>query len=220
MYLTRHRLIAAVLVVFACVASVAPVGAANSDTSYIWPTRGRVTQPYGCTGFWAEPRLGSCRHFHGGIDIANSRGTPVRAAADGVIELVGWDPWIRRNPSWMVIINHGRGVKTMYAHLRAKRLDGIKRGQRVSQGQLIGLMDRTGMATGPHLHFSFIVGGRWANPRQFIAGLPNRRRPVGNTTGSPNGAPRCDIVGAGMGAWNGGLTAVATERDGPSACLA
>lgn len=218
--MTRHRLMAAVLVVFACVASVGPVAATDSDTSYIWPTRGRVTQPYGCTGFWAEPRHGSCRHFHGGIDIANSRGTPVRAAADGVIELVGWDPWLRRNPDWMVIIDHGRGVKTVYAHLRAKPIDGIRRGEPVSQGQLIGLMDMTGMATGPHLHLSFIVNGEWANPRDFIAGLPSRRRPVGSTIASPSGASRCDIVGAGMGAWNGGLTAVALEGDGPSPCAA
>ena len=100
----------------------------GSQQRWIWPTSGKVTQPFGCTGFWAEPRRGSCAHFHGGIDIANDRGTPVRAVADGVVELVGWDPWIRPDPDWMVIINHGNGLRTMYAHLRAKPVDGIERG--------------------------------------------------------------------------------------------
>ncbi|CAN5779514.1 hypothetical protein BH24CHL5_BH24CHL5_11980 [soil metagenome] len=191
--------------------------AEDGDKSFRWPTTGRITQNYGCTGFWAEPRRGSCAHFHGGIDIANDRGTPIRAAADGVIAHVGLDPWLpNRIASWMVIINHGSGIQTMYAHLRDKAIDGIRPGARVTQGQIIGLMDSTGLSTGPHLHFSFIKNGTWANPRNYIAGKPVRLRPIGSTTVEPS----CATFWGGFGAWTGGPVARATEKDGPSPCSA
>ena len=165
-----RRLVPVVLAALACLPL--PTAVVANSATLIWPTSGRITQPYGCTGFYAEPRRGSCAHFHGGIDIANSRGTPVVAAADGVIDLVGWDPWIQPDPDWMVIINHAGGLQTMYAHLRAKPVDGITKGAHVTQGQLIGLMDMTGRATGPHLHFAVILDGHYTNPRDYLAGSP------------------------------------------------
>ena len=123
-----------VLALIACLPIAGTAVAVNADQTWIWPTSGKITQPFGCTGFWAEPRRGSCDHFHSGIDIANDRGTPVRAVADGVVELVGWDPWIHPDPDWMVIIDHGNGVRTMYAHLRSKPVDGIERGAHVVPG--------------------------------------------------------------------------------------
>ena len=213
-------LAAALLVAASLAASVAPVVAEETTApveEFTWPTTGRVTQNYGCTGFWAEPRRGSCAHFHGGIDIANSRGTPIRAAADGVVSHVGWDPWLpRRIASWMVIINHGDGLQTMYAHLRDREMSGIQRGARVSQGQVIGLMDTTGMSTGPHLHFSFLRNGSWVSPRNFISGNPERRRPQGSTVVQAT----CFNFGAGMGAYNGELIAMPLEFDGPRTCAA
>src|SRR5687768_16351022 len=116
----------------------------------IWPSTGRITQQYGCTGFWAEPRYGSCRHFHGGVDVADRQDTPIHAAADGVITHVGWDPWGTR--AWMVMIDHADGVTTWYVHLRGRDVAGIEVGARVEQGDVVGYMSDTGMATGVHLH--------------------------------------------------------------------
>lgn len=212
----RRRFVAALVIATALAATLVPAAGAETDGSFAWPTSGRISQPYGCTGFWAEPRRGSCAHFHGGIDIANRRGTPIRAAADGVVSHVGWDPWMpRRIASWMVIINHGGGLQTMYAHMRAKAVDGISRGARVTKGQLIGLMDSTGMSTGPHLHLSFIKNGSWVNPRDYIDGQPERRN---SRRRSAPAKPACAVFGAGMGAWLGGATALVLEFDTPSAC--
>ncbi len=188
---------------------------ANEGVSFIWPTTGRVTQRYGCTGFWAEPRRGRCAHFHNGMDIADALGTRIFAAADGVVELVGWDPWIKKDPAWMVIIDHGNGLKTMYAHMRARPIKGVTKGAHVTQGQLIGRMDMTGHATGPHLHFAVIQNGEFVNPRRFVSGLPVRRqrRPK---------RPVCEVpVSGGMGAWLGsGATAMLPPDDGTGVCPA
>ena len=156
MFLARRNIIALLSVrcVGGCLGRPGPICrrpgvAVDGEQTFIWPTSGRLTQPYGCTGVRFEPRRGSCAHFHGGMDIANGRGTPVRAAGDGTISHVGWDPWLeRRIASWMVIINHGGGVQTMYAHLRDREMEGIRDGARVEQGQIIGLMDSTGCRPG------------------------------------------------------------------------
>ncbi len=173
-----RSLVVAALVAGVCLPVSGPVFAADGDKPMIWPTRGRQTQRYGCTGFWAEPRYRDCPHFHHGMDIANSRGTPVRAAAGGTIEHVGWDPYYpRRLASWLVIIDHGNGLRSLYGHLRARQVDGIERGARVSQGQLIGLMDATGLATGPHLHYAVYRNGESINPKSLTLGpLPGKKR--------------------------------------------
>jgi murein DD-endopeptidase MepM/ murein hydrolase activator NlpD len=106
--------IAFLMALVAVLPSASPTVAQDATAQpWIWPTSGKITQPYGCTGFYAEPRRGSCAHFHNGIDIANDRGTPIRAVADGTVKLVGWDPWIHPDPDWMVIIDHGNGIQTM-----------------------------------------------------------------------------------------------------------
>jgi murein DD-endopeptidase MepM/ murein hydrolase activator NlpD len=175
-------LLSIIAVIVAALAPAAPVGATDPLTRFIWPTGGRITQGFGCTGFFAEPRYGSCRHFHGGIDIANSRGTPIRAAADGIITHVGWDQWGTHN--WMVIINHGGGLTTWYAHMRGRQMPGIRRGVRVSQGEIIGYMDSTGQATGVHLHWSILRNGRYVDPRNFVSGLPVRHRSTQGSSAS------------------------------------
>lgn len=185
---SRNKFLAYALVVLATVAIANPVVAEEGGDTFIWPAAGRITQPYGCTGFRAEPRLGSCAHFHGGVDIANSRGTPIRAAADGVITHVGWDPWGTRN--WMVMINHGGGLTTWYAHLRGKELTGIQRGVRVRQGEVIGHMDQTGLATGVHLHWAVLKNEAYVHPRNYVEGLPFWAR----KHGSPTSAASCGDV--------------------------
>jgi murein DD-endopeptidase MepM/ murein hydrolase activator NlpD len=175
------RLALGVTMLVAVFVPAAPVVAGELASQYLphmsWPTGGRITQPWGCTGFWAEPRRGSCRHFHLGIDIANSRGTAIRAAADGIIDYVGLDPWMRgAKRSWVVLIRHGNDVRTFYAHLQKRKVDGIKVGHHVDKGQLIGRMGTTGMTTGPHLHFGVIVGHTWVNPNNFLPDTrPSRR---------------------------------------------
>jgi murein DD-endopeptidase MepM/ murein hydrolase activator NlpD len=185
--------------------SVSGPAVAANGRPFIWPTTGRITQPYGCTGFSAEPRLGSCRHFHGGIDIANNRGTPIRAAAAGVVTHVGWDIW--GTHAWMVMINHGGGVQTWYAHMRGKQIPGLHRGTRVRQGQVIGYMDSTGQSTGVHLHWAVVKNGHYVNPKNYVDDQPFRPR----SNGSPTSAAACDDVW--IASVDGAVTAAVTEGE-------
>jgi murein DD-endopeptidase MepM/ murein hydrolase activator NlpD len=188
--LSRTGVLSVAFLIATSLFTVTPAIAQDGSRSepFIWPTSGRITQPFGCTGFWAEPSYGSCRHFHGGIDIADTRGTPIRAAADGVITHVGWDPWGTHN--WMVMINHGAGMSTWYAHLRGRRIAGVREGARVRQGEVIGYMSDTGMATGVHLHWAVLKDGRYVNPRRYVDGLPFKPR----KSGTPQSAASCDDI--------------------------
>jgi murein DD-endopeptidase MepM/ murein hydrolase activator NlpD len=142
-------------------------GGSSSATygRFSWPAAGMVSQEYGCTGFYLEPRRGSCKHFHDGIDIANAAGTPVRASDFGVVAFVGWNPY-DSDPAYVVIIGHGGGFTTGYFHLQPRRA--VRAGQTVRRGQVIGYMGNTGNSTGPHLHWEVYRDGRPMNPR--IAG--------------------------------------------------
>ena len=132
-----------------------------------WPTTGMISQEYGCTGYWTNPPRGDCPHFHDGIDIAGNPGTPIRAAAAGVVAFVGWNPW-ESVPAFIVVIAHGGGLSTLYAHLQGDYV--VSQGQSVQRGQLIGYMGSTGFALGTHLHFEVWQGGDWnpVNPRLFL----------------------------------------------------
>ncbi len=169
-----NRLVAVVALVLGLLAVVAPVPAQPSAAAQpwphmIWPAVGRVTQPWGCTGFWMEPRRGDCPHFHLGIDIANKRGTPIRAAADGTIKYVGREPWYHgKDRAWVVVLDHGNGVKTLYIHLLVRVVDGAKPGMHVQKGQLIGYMGSTGRSTGPHLLFIVRNNGVAVNPGPYL----------------------------------------------------
>jgi murein DD-endopeptidase MepM/ murein hydrolase activator NlpD len=172
-----RRLGLSVLIVLGLLAAVAPLAVTARSAPYMnWPTYGRETQPFGCTGFKMEPARGDCAHFHAGIDIANSKGTPIRAAAAGTISYVGREPWYHgTDRAWVVIINHGNNVKTIYVHLIAKEMPGIKKGKHVDQGQLIGRMGATGRATGPHLHFGVWLDGKGVDPVKY---LPSTQPPL------------------------------------------
>ncbi len=134
-------------------------GGGSGNGRFAWPTTGIVTQEFGCTGFYLEPPRGSCAHFHDGIDIANSSGTPVHAAGDGVVALSGYS-----GGSLVIVIGHSGNFATFYGHLSRSVVHG---GQRVHNGQVIGYMGMTGNATGPHLHFEVERGDTPVNPRAY-----------------------------------------------------
>jgi murein DD-endopeptidase MepM/ murein hydrolase activator NlpD len=125
---------------------------------FIWPASGYISQPYGCTGYWVNPPRGSCAHFHDGIDIAGRTGSRILAAASGVVAFIGFNPW-ESVPAFIVVIAHGGGLSTCYAHMLPRYP--VHVGQAVRQGQTIGYMGSTGGAFGTHLHFEVWLGGDW-----------------------------------------------------------
>ena len=96
---------------------------------------------------------------HRGVDYAAASGTPVKAAGDGKISFAGK----QNGYGNVVIIDHGRGYQTLYAHLKGFAR-GTKRGARVQQGKIIAYVGQTGWATGPHLHYEFRINGTHKNP--------------------------------------------------------
>ncbi len=134
-----------------------------------WPMSGRVTQEFGCTGFSWEPPLGSCAHFHRGIDIVAAEGTAVHAAGKGVVVFVGYNPWDPpSDPAWIVIIAHSGDLVTWYAHMKPKKPSGIYQGARVDAGDVVGWEGNTGNSTGAHLHWAVQYKDDWTNPRLFL----------------------------------------------------
>ena len=131
--------------------------AAEPQNMFIWPVTGRITSPYGNR---RSPTTGRMQ-FHGGIDIGAPSGTPVRAAMSGRVSRVG------RNNVFgnYIIINHHSGLQTKYAHLSRVR---VNQGANVATGERIGDVGRTGISTGPHLHFEVIRNGITVNPRELL----------------------------------------------------
>jgi murein DD-endopeptidase MepM/ murein hydrolase activator NlpD len=130
-----------------------------------WPMRGRITQEFGCTGFWAEPAYGNCAHFHRGIDIANAMDTPIHAAGPGKVIWAGRSPY---DTAWIVIIAHSSHLVTWYGHVDNSPGPVVHAGQYVGKGQVIAYEGCTGMCTGPHLHWAVQLDGGWVNPRLFV----------------------------------------------------
>jgi hypothetical protein len=112
----------------------------------------RITQKFGCTGVAAEPKFGTCAHFHRGIDMGNGKcGAVVVAAADAEIQFEG----ILGNGEIIVVLDHGQGWGSSYGHLRRTI---ISKGAQVRKGQKIGEVGNTGMSIGCHLHFAVKSG--------------------------------------------------------------
>ncbi len=113
-----------------------------------------------------HPILNTIR-AHKGTDYAAPKGTPVRATSDGVVT------WAARNGSFgkLIVLQHRGNFETKYAHLN-DYASGIKKGSRVRQGDIIGYVGQTGGATGPHLHYEFLIGGVHKDPRTIVEQLP------------------------------------------------
>ncbi|WP_337245998.1 peptidoglycan DD-metalloendopeptidase family protein [Luteimonas sp. gir] len=113
-----------------------------------------------------HPVLGTMR-MHKGVDYAAATGTPIMAAGDARVQFKG----TQRGYGNVVILDHGRGHTTLYAHM--SRFGNVRQGQRVSQGTVIGYVGSTGLATGPHLHYEFRVNGQHRNPLQHTMPEPD-----------------------------------------------
>lgn len=119
--------------------------------AFDWPAKGRVSSTFG-------PRWGK---MHNGLDIAVSTGTSVKAAADGRVTFAGWNGGY----GILVIIDHGNGIETRYAH--NSRLN-VKVGQRVTRGETIAYSGNTGVSTGPHVHFEIRYRNNPVNPQTYL----------------------------------------------------
>jgi len=126
----------------------APKNAKRGTGHFVWPISGYITQK-----FWAG---------HRAIDIGAPTGTPIVASDSGYVAVAQWsDVGYGR----MVIIDHGNGFKTLYAHMQVYY---VEAGQSVAKGEKIGLCDSTGWSTGPHLHFEVIKDGVRRNPFIYL----------------------------------------------------
>ncbi len=126
-------------------------------TSFIWPVSGRITSPFGMR---YHPVL-KVYKLHTGIDIAASSGTSVKAANGGTVISSGW----MGAYGYAVIIDHGGGISTLYAHHSANL---VRTGDDVARGEVIARVGSTGLSTGPHLHFEVRVGGVPEDPMKWL----------------------------------------------------
>ncbi|MEL0199707.1 MAG: M23 family metallopeptidase [Gammaproteobacteria bacterium] len=96
---------------------------------------------------------------HNGVDYAAKRGTPIRATGEGVIQSIGWKGGYGRT----IVIRHGGEITTLYAHMDNYH-PSIAKGMKVFQGQTIGYVGDSGLATAPHLHYEFRIGEKRTDP--------------------------------------------------------
>lgn len=124
----------------------------------LWPVDGRLLSPFGGR---SDPFSGEGA-MHTGVDLTASMGTPVRAAADGIVAFAEWSGQYGQ----LVIVEHGNGMQTYYAHL--SRFEVIS-GQEIRRGDLVGKSGSTGKSTAPHLHYEVRIGGTPVNPYPYLA---------------------------------------------------
>ena len=139
---------------------------------FIWPEpKAQISQPFGPSHLGLEPPYGGYAHFHTGIDLVEPFGSPVFAADDGIVALVGVSSSGYGN---YVVIAHSGGLDTLYGHLSTAL---VKVGQTVTQGQTIGLEGSTGNSTGAHLHFELRIKQQPIDPAPYLPpGAPSAFR--------------------------------------------
>lgn len=129
----------------------------GNESGFMRPVDGVITCEFG-------PRINPVTFeagFHNGIDYAGNTGEAIRATKSGVVEYSGWI----EGYGYAIILNHGDGVKSLYAH--SSQLI-VSVGDSVSQGETVALIGSTGMSTGPHLHFEIRINGQAVDPFAYI----------------------------------------------------
>jgi murein DD-endopeptidase MepM/ murein hydrolase activator NlpD len=135
----------------------------STQYRFIWPEpQSQISQPFGPSTFWFEPPYGGYPHFHTGIDLVEPFGSPVFAADDGIVALVGSSSSGYGN---YVVIAHAGGLDTLYGHLSTAL---VNVGQTVMQGTVVGLEGSTGNSTGAHLHFELRINQKPVNPAPYL----------------------------------------------------
>ncbi len=136
----------------------------GQQTTYVggklyWPSVATyITSPYGTRN---DP-ITKKKSMHTGIDIGAKNGTNVFAANSGTVIVAGWSSKGYGN---YVVIDHGGGTSTLYAHMSKIK---VTKGQKVTRGQVVGLVGSTGYSTGPHLHFEVLINGDHTNPMPYF----------------------------------------------------
>jgi septal ring factor EnvC (AmiA/AmiB activator) len=128
-----------------------------ASTPSIWPVRGWVSSGFGRR---VSPFTGEYM-MHGGLDISAPMSTPVKAPAAGFVIAAGPEKSLGN----LVVLSHGYGFKTLYAHLSKVR---VRTGQTVRRGDIIGEVGNTGLSTGPHLHYEIEIHGQAVDPFKYI----------------------------------------------------
>lgn len=130
---------------------------------FIWPEpKAQISQGFGPSKLVLEPPYAGYPHFHTGIDLVEPFGSPIFAADDGIVALVGSST---QGYGRYVVIAHSGGLDTLYGHLSASL---VHVGQVVVQGQTIGLEGSTGNSTGPHLHFELRIKQQPIDPTPYL----------------------------------------------------
>ncbi len=122
-----------------------------------YPLEGNVSSSFGKRD---NPFSGE-RTFHAGVDISATPGMPIRATADGVVSYSGWT----QSSGYVVLIEHGCGFSTAYAHNKGNM---VKVGQKVKRGEVVAHIGSTGKSTGPHVHYEVWERGKRVNPSKFL----------------------------------------------------
>lgn len=124
----------------------------------LWPVAGRISSPFGGR---SDP-FSSEGAIHSGVDLEAHSGTPVRATADGIVSFAEWSGQYGK----LVIVDHGNGMQTYYAHLSQFE---VITGQEIRRGDVVGKSGGTGRATGPHLHYEVRMRGTPVNPYPYLS---------------------------------------------------
>ena len=135
-------------------------GSLNPNKTFEMPVNGRISSKFGNRFHPIDRKM----KFHGGLDIATKRGTPIKATADGIVIFAGK----RGGYGNMVILDHGNGKTSRYAH--ADKIL-VEKDQKIDGGQPIATVGSTGKATGPHLHFEIRDNGKPVNPLKVISNV-------------------------------------------------
>lgn len=148
----------------------------------LWPINGIVRSSFGGR---SDPLSGEGA-FHTGIDLAAPVGTPVHVTADGVVVSAGWAGGYGK----LVVVDHGNGIHTYYAHLSRMA---VMPGQEVRSGSTIAYSGSTGRSTGPHMHYEIRLAGTPVNPYKYMNRNERPQMASGKTGAAPSFVPHNDL---------------------------